>query len=128
MLLEALKDPDDSVRLDAIYAVKYRLAPDMRDALIDACTDVNESVRRKAIESLAELGDERDTPLLLKALKDSDSSVRLEAIYALEGRSALGSSSRLNEPLLEAMKAEDAIVRQAAVRLFGRVEQPTAVR
>jgi len=26
------------------------------------------------------------------------------------------------------MKAEDAIVRQAAVRLFGRVEQPTAVR
>jgi HEAT repeat protein len=123
VLLEALKDPDDRVRLEAIYAVRYRLAPDMRDALINACSDVDEGVRRKAIEALGELGDERDTPLLLKALKDSDPCVRLEAIYALEGRSALGPSSRLSEPLLEAMKADDAIVRQAAVRLFGRLEE-----
>ena len=128
VLLEALNDPDGSVRLEAIYAVKFRLTPDMRDALIDACTDVNESVRRKAIEALAELGDERDTPLLLRALKDPDSSVRLEAIYALESRSVLASSNRLSEPLLEAMRAEDATVRQAAVKLFGRVEEPTAVR
>jgi len=92
----------------------------MRDALIKACSDVNESVRRKAIEALAELGDERDTPVLLKALKDSDSCVRLEAIYALEGRSTLGSPGRLSGRLSEAMKDEDANVRQAAVRLFGR--------
>jgi hypothetical protein len=121
VLLQALKDPDQSVRLEAVYAIKYRLAPDMRNALIDACRDANESVRRRAIGALAELGDERDTPLLLETLRDSDPSVRLEAIYALEGRSALGPSSRISEPLLEAMKAEDAIVRQAAVRLFGRL-------
>ena len=119
---------DSGVRLEAIYAVKDRLATDMRDALIDACSDSNESVRRKAVEALAELGDERDTPLLLRALKDPDSSVRLEAIYALESRSVLASSNRLSEPLLEAMRAEDATVRQAAVKLFGRVEEPTAVR
>lgn len=124
MLLEALNDPNDHVRLEAIYAVRYRLAPDMRSALIDACSDVDEGVRRKAVEALAELGDERDTPLLLKALKDSDSSVRLEAVYALEGRSTLGLSSRLSEPLLEAMQADDAVVRQAAVRLLGRLQQP----
>src|SRR5207245_10072544 len=94
------------VRLEAIYAVRYRLAPDMRDALINACSDVDEGVRRKAIEALTELDDER-TPWLLKALQDSDPSVRLGAIYALEGRSALGPSSRLSEPLLEAMKADD---------------------
>jgi hypothetical protein len=121
VLLGALKDTDDGVRLEAIYAVKHRLRPEMREELIGACADANEGVRRKAIEALAGLGDERDTPLLLKALKDPDSSVRLEAIYALEGRSSLGSSSRLNEPLLEAMQAEDATVRQAAVRLFGRL-------
>jgi HEAT repeat protein len=124
LLLKALKDSDSGVRLEAIYAVKDRLAPDMRNALIKACSDSDVSVRRKAFEALAELGDERDTPLLLKSLKDSDSSVRLEAIYALEGRSALGSSSRLGGPLSEAMKDEDASVRQAAVRLFGRLEQP----
>jgi HEAT repeat protein len=124
MLLEALKDVDDRVRLEAIYAVKYRLAPDMRDALIHACDDVDASVRRKAVEALAELEDERDTPLLLKALKDADSSVRLEAIYALESRSTLAPSNRLTEPLLEAMRADDAIVRQAAVRLFGRLQGP----
>jgi HEAT repeat protein len=121
VLLQALRDPADSVRLEAIYAIKYRLSPDMRDALVEACSDANDSVRRKAIEALAQLDDERDIPLLLKALKDPDSSVRLEAIYALEGRSGLGSSSQLNEPLLEAMKADDAVVRQAAVRLFGRL-------
>ncbi len=123
LLLEALEDSDSGVRLEAIYAVRDRLMPDMHDALIKACSDVDENVRRKAFEALAELDDESDTALLLKALKDSDAGVRLEAMYALEGRPALGSSSRLSGPLSEAMKDEDASVRQAAVRLFGRVEQ-----
>jgi HEAT repeats len=125
LLLEALQDPDDNVRLEAIYAVKQRLSADMRDALVTACGDADERVRRKAFEALAELGDERDTPLLLKGLKDSDSSVRLEVIYALEGRTKLGSYGGLSEHLSAAMKDDDASVRHAAVRLFGRVEQPT---
>jgi HEAT repeat protein len=125
LLLGALEDRDENVRLEAIYAVRQRLSPDMRDALITACADVDERVRRKAFEALAELGDERDTPLLLKGLKDSDSSVRLEVIYALEGRTKLGSYSGLSEHLSAAMKDEDPSVRHAAVRLFGRVEQPT---
>ena len=62
--------------------------------------------------------------MLLKGLKDSDSSVRLEAIYALEGRSMLSPSGGFSKHLSEAMKDEDASVRQAAVRLFGRLEQP----
>jgi HEAT repeat protein len=124
LLVKALTDSDSGVRLQAIYAVKERSAPDMRDDLITACSDIDEGVRRKAFEALAELGDERDTPLLLKALKDPDSSVRLEAIYAVEARSTLGCSSRLSGPLSEAMKDEDASVRQAAVRLFGRLEHP----
>jgi HEAT repeat protein len=57
-------------------------------------------------------------------LKDRDSSVRLEAIYALEGRSKLGSFDGLSRYLTEAMKDEDASVRHAAVRLFGRLERP----
>lgn len=125
LLLGALKDRDENVRLEAIYAVKQRLSPNMRDALITACGDVDERVRRKAFEALAELGDERDTPLLLKGLKDSDSSVRLEVIYALEGRTKLGSHGGLSEHLSAAMKDEDPSVRHAAVRLFGRMEQPT---
>jgi hypothetical protein len=44
----------------------------------------------------------------------------LEAISALEARPALGPGDQLSEPLLAAMKSEDAIVRQAAVKLFGR--------
>ena len=128
LLQQALKDGDDNVRLEAIYALKSRFAPDMRDALIETCSDVDERVRRKAFQALAELGDERDTPLLLKALTDSDSSVRLEAIYALEGRSMLGSSSRFSGPLSEAIKDENASVRRVAVRLLGRLEQPTTAR
>src|SRR5207253_2277431 len=64
LLQQALKDGDDNVRLEAIYALKSRFAPDMRDALIETCSDVDERVRRKAFQALAELGDERDTPLL----------------------------------------------------------------
>jgi HEAT repeat protein len=95
----------------------------MRDALIKACRDSDSSVRRKAFETLAELGDERDTQLLLKGLKDPDSIVRMQAVDAIERRSA-GPWSQLNGPLLEAMKDEDAKVRQLAVRLFGRLQQP----
>ena len=123
LLLQALDDRDEHVRLEAIYAVKHRLQPHMRDALIKACRDSDSSVRRKAFETLAELGDERDTQLLLKGLKDPDSIVRMQAVDAIERRSA-GSWSQLNGPLLEAMKDEDAKVRQLAVRLFGRLQQP----
>src|SRR5205823_5308533 len=127
LLLQALSDPDDYVRLEAMYGLKDRLSPDMRrDALVRACSDADQGVRRKALEALAELGDERDAPLLLKGLKDSDSSVRLEAIYALEGRSMLAPSGGFSKHLSEAMKDEDASVRQAAVRLLGRLEQPAS--
>ena len=52
--------------------------------------------------------------------------MRLEAVYALERRSTAGSSSQLSGPLSEAIKDDDATVRQAAVRLFGRLEQQRA--
>ena len=126
LLVKGLKDRDANVRLEAVYAIRSRLSPDVRDALITACSDVDERVRRKAFEAVAQLGDERDTPLLLKGLKDSDSSVRLEAIYALEGRSMLAPSGGFSKHLSEAMKDEDASVRQAAVRLLGRLEQPAS--
>ena len=128
LLLEALKDPDDQVRLEAIYAIRHRLALEMRGALIHLCSDVNENVRRKAFEAVADLGDERDTPLLLTALKDPDSSVRLEAIYALERRLALGSSAALERSLLQAIKEENAGVRKAAVRLLGRLDRQPGPR
>ena len=36
-LLETLRDPDDNVRLEAMYALKDRLAPDTRrEALVNA--------------------------------------------------------------------------------------------
>jgi HEAT repeat protein len=123
LLLRALDDRDEHVRLEAIYAVKHRLQPHMRDALIKACGDSDSSVRRKAFETLAELEDESDTQLLVRGLKDPDSIVRMEAVDAIDRRSA-GSWSQLNGPLLEAMKDEDAQVRQLAVRLFGRLQQP----
>jgi HEAT repeats len=123
LLLDALRDYDSGVRLEAIFAVKHRLSPEMRDALIDACADTDENVRRKAFEAIVELDDERDLPVLLKALKDSDSSVRLEAIYALGRRSSPGSWNGLSELLSEAMRDEDARARQAAVALFGRLQQ-----
>ena len=128
LLLEALKDPDDQVRLEAIYAVRHRLEPDMRGALIDSCGDVDENVRRKALEAVADIGDERDTALLLTALKDPGPSVRLEATYALERRLALGSPAALERRLLQAIKEENASVRKAAVRLLGRLDRQRGPR
>jgi HEAT repeat protein len=124
VLVKALQDPDDSIRLEAIYAIGQRLTPDVHDGLIAACSDTNARVRQKAVAAMAELGDDRDTPLLLKTLQDSDSSVRFEAMNALKARSAVGSRDQLSEPLLAAMKSEDAIVRQAAVKLLIRAEHP----
>ncbi len=119
LLLEALRDPDENVRLEAMYALKDRLSPDLRrDALIRACSDTDEVVRRKAIEALAELGDERDTPLLLQALKDGDNNVRLEAIYALKSRFA----PDMRDALINACSDVDERVRRKAFQALAELD------
>jgi HEAT repeats len=119
LLLEALKDQDDNVRLEAMFAVKDRLRPDIsRDALIKACGETDQGVRRRALQTLAEVGDERDTPLLLSALKDRDDNVRLEAIYALKDRL----TPDMRDALIKACGDADERVRRKALEALAELD------
>ena len=112
-LIDALKDPDEEVRMFAAYAL-WRTGPDARDAvpaLIDALKDGDGEVRNAAVHALGQIGpDARDAvPALIDALKGDDVFVRIAAADALGqmGRGAVPA-------LIDALKDGDDRVRLEA--------------
>jgi len=89
-------------------------------------TDPSYKVRVQAALVLGKLGDKRAVPALVKALKDSNATVRTVSCGAL-GR--LGDSSAVG-PLKEAAKDGESMVRQAAEKALQQLDQapppPTA--
>ena len=82
------------------------------DPLSEALADNDGSVRRAAVEAISGRNYPNDTPLLLKALRDSDEAVQLEAMHALKDR--LGPDSR-RDVLVKACHDSDATVRREAI-------------
>jgi len=87
------------------------------DQLIETLTNERASsfARRRALETLGALGDERAVPYLVSALKDDDQYTRREAVRALR---QVGSSQAV-EPLLSVLAEEDDeyVLREAIVAL-----------
>lgn len=119
------------------------------DALIDALGDSNSEVRRSVVESLRRIGDERSVQSLVSRLSDSDHHVRKAAAEALielgwqpqgsaerarfavalqQWQEAVGIGVKAIEPLLVALRDEDATCREAAADALHKMDDPKALR
>jgi HEAT repeat protein len=85
------------VRMEAVPRLKARFPSDSRaqDALINAITDVDESVRCAAISAIADLALPLAGDLLAVALQDVESDVRF---FAALGLQQLGDARAPDDP------------------------------
>jgi HEAT repeat protein len=85
------------------------------EPLLSVLKDLQCPNRRKIVEALSQIGDERVMKPLMGALKDADAHVRVAAVEAL----GLMRDSRSAEPLTLALKDQDPLVRAAAANALG---------
>jgi len=143
-LIQALNDRNFIVRSAAAWVFCVIKDPRAVEPLIQALKDEDGGVKRGAAVALGEINDPRAVEPLIQALKD-DSSVRSSAADALEkigwqpkddtekayfliakhewdelcsfGEAAV-------DPLIQALKDEDAVVRSVAARALGVIGDP----
>ena len=89
---------------------------------IDLLKDPDWAVRREAVITLGEMGDERCVEPLVKALQDGDWQVREVAIEAL---GMVGSPAV--EKLVSVLGDKDENTRKQAVIALGRIQDPAAL-
>lgn len=108
-LVEAMRDPERTVRMSSASALKRRgsvVTPYLEPALTDGCADV----RKRTVQLLGDMGEDA-MPLLATALRDEDRTIRWLAAQAL-GRLA----SRESIPYLaDSLNDEEVSVRQMAL-------------
>ncbi len=115
MLIAALRDDYEPVRLNAAYALGT-IGGAAVPALIETLRDENGPARRMAAYALAAVG-EPAVPALSEALNHTEEAVRLEASYAL---AQLGSAAREAMPALMARITDDCVeVRRYIAEAFG---------
>lgn len=106
-----------------ILTIVLAAAPARADKVDDLArtlaSDPSYKVRVQAALVLGKLGDKRAVPALVKALKDSNATVRAVSCGAL---GKLGDSSAIN-PLKEAAKDGESMVRQAAEKALQQLDQ-----
>jgi HEAT repeat protein len=116
-----LEDPRSEVRATAAVVLRELCATEAVGSLVEATSDQNAGVRRRAIEALAKLAhNDQDVALTIQdALVDPSSLVRAAAVDALaeigytNADVAADVRTRLNDP--------DRRVRQAAKRALHRL-------
>ena len=79
-LVAQLDDPDSSVRLNAIFALREHLTPELLPILERRLNDPDDNIRQYATEYYAELNPPDTATRMVAALDDPDSWVRLNAI------------------------------------------------
>lgn len=132
-MCDALRDPDDVVRVRAVRAIRSRIRlwqvpPDgVLPALCTAAKDAKPDVRAEALEALNKIGDtSKDTlDLILEAVKDTDSRVRMLAANSL-GR-YVKQAEIVIPTLKELLKDKESIVRTEAVWSLGQFGEKSLV-
>lgn len=122
-----LQDPDAGVRATALGALA-RLGALTPEELAGAVADLDPAVRRRAAEVVAELAGEgpAGTVAIVGLLDDADATVVETAAWACGERTVPepGAVDRLAEL---AHRADDALVREAAVAALGSLGDPAGL-
>lgn len=122
-LIETLKDPDATVRWQAVYSL-YRLWDKRASTpLIPLLEDPDDRVRREAAYALGCFNDENAILPLIEALNDENEDVRVSAALSLGN---LGDKIAV-EPLIRQLKSESPLVRWHSVEALGKLKNSAAV-
>lgn len=94
-VVQLIKDDDEFIRRSAIEIINATKDQSTFDALVDALNDSDWWVRERAIDGLAELGNKKCVPVLIKMLNENlDSTVMvvvlLRAFAVLKAEEAVG--------------------------------------
>jgi hypothetical protein len=112
-VIDALLDPRDSVRAEAVGALETE-GVDLQTAIAFAKADPSPRVRAAAVDALGEDGRYAAMQVVVKALDDPDPTVVLRAIAVIESEGDATLASRL-EPL--AQHRDDAVRARVAEAL-----------
>jgi len=113
------------VLMTELEEVDQRYRKLLRGALLEAIDNTQESltVRRRAVESIGYLSEECVHDIIAAAYKDTDSSMRISAVFAM-GRSA---NTVWSETVLRELGSTDPAMRYEAARACGELEVKAAV-
>lgn len=98
--------------------------PDVFEQAAVKMSDNNPAVRRTGIAELVKTGNPKAVPALIKALEDSDKSVRLEAVEGLMSLKSRGAVESLAKAASEDKEPE---IREAALLALGSISGEKAV-
>ncbi|MHC9540808.1 MAG: HEAT repeat domain-containing protein [Vulcanimicrobiota bacterium] len=121
LLIDALKDKDDSVRFHAALELGDCASPDATIPLIEAVKDRGFSVKGSAIRALGETGDRCALKVLIQSLYDSSEDIREDAVWALgelKDRQAI-------KPLSKLLESDDIKVYSGAARALAEIGDTT---
>ncbi|MEV4756304.1 HEAT repeat domain-containing protein [Micromonospora sp. NPDC049559] len=119
VLVQALRDPDDRVRVSAISRLGSTGRPDAVAPLVALADDEAARVRSMVSYALGRLGAEEATPALLRLRHDPDRDVRERAVEAL---GSVGGPAAV-DALLNLAADEDPRSRVLAARALGRAAE-----
>lgn len=121
-LIKSLEDQEGSVRSQIAISLG-NIGDDLAtEPLIWTLQDRDWQVKKCAANALGKIEDPRAVTPLIKTLNDEDTDVRRKAKMALEkfGYYAV-------EPLIEALKQKDAIIRINSAEVLGKIGDPRAI-
>ncbi len=121
-LMEALSDPEPSVRAQAVGVLGQLEYQPAVEPLMGALDDEDTEIRENAAWALGQIGDQRAVEPLSSALKDPEPSVREKAAWALGQIEAEQSW----EALAQVLQDDDPDVREQAAWALGMIQDERA--
>lgn len=114
VLLRALSDIDEQVRVSAASRLGYTRRPDAVAPLVELASDLSSRVRSMVAYALGRLGHEAAKPALLALLHDADRHVRERAVEAL---GSVGGTAAVDALIAVAIDQDSRLRVQAAKSL-----------
>ena len=124
----ALKDPEDDVRIAACLGLGFFKDPSTFDEITEVLLDDPKiEVRQAAAKALGNTKHSDALPYLMEALRDSYWWYEREAAAGDLFNAIVNMGEMAVEPLIEALKDKEGAVRKFAAGMLGRLKDPRAI-